>query len=98
MACKQCKKVFRKDSRYLVYIEKQGFNIYFIYYRVDNEESDEYCPYCDNHYVLPAQEPQDSQNIDFAELLQEQLLQFNDPRMKAKFADFDEELEALMQE
>ncbi|KAL5504384.1 hypothetical protein ACEPAH_8458 [Sanghuangporus vaninii] len=23
------------------------------------EESDEYCPYCDNHYVLPAETPQE---------------------------------------
>lgn len=94
MACKQCKKVFRKDSRY-----KKKFTIhcYLNICRVDNDESDEYCPYCDNHYVLPAEEPE-AQNIDFAELLQQQLLQFNDPRMKAKFADLDQELEALLQE
>ena len=22
------------------------------------DESDEYCPHCDNHYILPAHEPQ----------------------------------------
>ena len=65
--------------------------------RNDNEESDEYCPHCDNHYVLPAVQP-DNENLNFAELLQQQLLQFNDPRMKAKFADLDEEFEALLQE
>ena len=35
MACKKCKKVFRKD--------------------VSNfDESDEFCPGCDNHYVIEA--------------------------------------------
>ena len=63
--------------------------------RIDNDESDEYCPYCDNHYVLPAQEPE---SINLAELLQQQLLQFNDPRMKTKFSDFDEEFEAMLQD
>ncbi|KAI9360423.1 CHY zinc finger-domain-containing protein [Zopfochytrium polystomum] len=39
MACKKCRKVFRKDmSNY--------------------DESDEYCPNCDNHYVLEAKTPQ----------------------------------------
>lgn len=80
MACKSCKKVFRKDSR------------------LDNDESDEYCPYCDNLYVLPAQEPENSQNVILSELLQQQFIQFNDPRMKSKFPDVDEEFEALLQE
>lgn len=61
---------------------------------MDNDESDEYCPYCDNHYVLPAVEPE-SQSINLSELLQQQLY---DPRMKSKFADLDEEFEALLQE
>ena len=35
LACKKCKKTFRKDvSEY--------------------EEADEYCPHCDNHYVIEA--------------------------------------------
>ena len=73
------------------------FKLILFHFRLDNDESDEYCPYCDNHYVLPAVEPED-QNINLSELLQQQLLQFNDPRMKAKFADLDEEFEALLQE
>jgi len=36
MACKKCKKVFRKDTSHAL------------------EEADEYCPHCDNRYVLEA--------------------------------------------
>jgi len=36
MACKKCKKVFRKDTSQAL------------------EEADEYCPHCDNRYVLEA--------------------------------------------
>ena len=39
MACKKCKKVFRKDVS-------------------DFDEADEFCPRCDNHYVVPASTPQ----------------------------------------
>ncbi|KAH9816763.1 hypothetical protein DFH28DRAFT_964382 [Melampsora americana] len=38
MACKLCKKVFRKPI--------EGF-----------EDADEYCPHCDNHYVIEAKTP-----------------------------------------
>ena len=68
-----------------------------ISFRMNNDESDEYCPNCDNHYVLPAVEPE-SQSINLSELLQQQLMQFNDSRMKSKFADLDEEFEALLHE
>ena len=40
MACKKCKKVFRKDAS-------------------DFDENDEFCPRCDNHYVIQAVTPQD---------------------------------------
>jgi len=36
LACKKCKKVFRKDTA------------------GELDESDEYCPHCDNHYVINA--------------------------------------------
>lgn len=78
MACKLCRKVFRKDAR------------------VDTDESDEYCPYCDNHYVLPVMD----YNIDAAEIMRQQQQEyerFNDPRMKPKFVELDAELEALLQ-
>jgi hypothetical protein len=102
MACKGCKKVFRKDSRYvshrlIVKLIKLISLLSPFFCRMDNDESDEYCPYCDNHYVLPAVEPE-SQNINLSELLQQQLIQFNDPRMKSKFSDLDEEFEALLLE
>lgn len=45
-ACKKCKKVFRKDMTYI-------FNIFSNY-----EEADEYCPNCDNHYVIDAETPE----------------------------------------
>lgn len=40
IACKKCKKVFRKQLE-------------------DLEEADEYCPHCDNHYVIEARAPQE---------------------------------------
>eukprot|EP00696_Hemimastix_kukwesjijk_P006618 gnl/Hemi2/18363_TR6094_c0_g1_i1.p1 gnl/Hemi2/18363_TR6094_c0_g1~~gnl/Hemi2/18363_TR6094_c0_g1_i1.p1 ORF type:complete len:111 (-),score=39.87 gnl/Hemi2/18363_TR6094_c0_g1_i1:163-495(-) len=39
MACKKCKKVFRKSPEQC-------------------DESDEYCPNCDNHYVIEAKTPE----------------------------------------
>lgn len=37
LACKKCKKVFRKD-----FSDEEA------------HEQDEYCPHCDNHFVIPA--------------------------------------------
>lgn len=50
--------------------------------------------------MLPAVEPdQQPQEINLSELMKQQLMmQFGDARMKAKFADLDEEFEALLQE
>lgn len=31
-------------------------------YRQELDESDEYCPHCDNHYVIEAIEPEDAQS------------------------------------
>jgi len=45
LACKKCKKAFRKDAR-------------------EFEESDEYCPHCDNHYVLEALEPKAALKVE----------------------------------
>ena len=39
LACKKCKKVFRKDLG-------------------EMEEADEFCPHCDNHYVIEAKTPE----------------------------------------
>ncbi len=81
MACKACRKVFRKDSR------------------ADMDESDEYCPYCDNLYVLPAKGPVEA-TISASELLQTPMF-FNDPRMKPKLLELNEidaELEELLRE
>ncbi|OLY85639.1 hypothetical protein AYI68_g174 [Smittium mucronatum] len=41
LACKKCKKVFRKDTEVIE----------------DSDEADEYCPFCDNHYVIEAKIP-----------------------------------------
>ncbi len=45
LACKQCKKVFRKDLTREI------------------DESDEYCPHCDNHYVLDADVPEEAGEV-----------------------------------
>jgi len=45
LACKKCRKVFRKDPS-------------------DFEESDEYCPHCDNHYVLEAKTPKAALKVE----------------------------------
>lgn len=50
MACKKCHKVFRKDTSY-----RTGSNSNVC--RAAMDESDEYCPHCDNHYVIAAVEP-----------------------------------------
>ena len=46
---------------------------------------------------MPAVEPE-AQGINLSELLQQQLMQLNDSRMKTKFTDLDEEFEALLQD
>ncbi len=82
MACKACRKVFRKDSR------------------GEMDESDEYCPYCDNHYVLPAKGPEEAMLARAGEMVQTPMM-FNDPRMKPKLLelnDIDAELEELLRE
>eukprot|EP00917_Polyrhabdina_sp_WS-2016_P024965 GHVP01053840.1.p1 GENE.GHVP01053840.1~~GHVP01053840.1.p1 ORF type:complete len:110 (+),score=14.93 GHVP01053840.1:2-331(+) len=48
MACKKCKKVFRKDMG-------------------DFDENDEYCPHCDNHYLIKAIEPKAALAVEFDE-------------------------------
>ncbi|KAF3479654.1 zinc finger protein [Arthroderma uncinatum] len=45
LACKKCKKCFRKDA-------------------AEFEESDEYCPHCDNHFVLDALTPKPVVNLE----------------------------------
>ncbi|GAD92075.1 conserved hypothetical protein [Paecilomyces variotii No. 5] len=56
-ACKKCKKCFRKDAsefeeRYVVVKE------HILAVAVsDKINSDEYCPHCDNHFVLEAKTP-----------------------------------------
>ncbi|PVU85449.1 hypothetical protein BB560_007010, partial [Smittium megazygosporum] len=47
LACKKCKKVFRKDPA-----------------AQETDESDEYCPFCDNHYVIEAKIPQMALGVD----------------------------------
>lgn len=47
LACKTCRKVFRVDTTY------SQLPLYFS--QVD--EADEYCPHCDNHYVIDAITP-----------------------------------------
>lgn len=54
--CKKCKKAFRKDARefedrwVILYIHIKGAIVL-------KNCSDEYCPHCDNHFVLDALTP-----------------------------------------
>ena len=52
LACKSCRKVFRIDTLYSKSLLHPS--------QID--EADEYCPYCDNHYVIDAVTP----NTNFA--------------------------------
>ena len=45
LACKKCRKCFRKDP-------------------TEFEDADEYCPHCDNHYVLEAVEPKAALRVE----------------------------------
>lgn len=55
LACKKCKRTFRKDATYIT--SKPQLYTYRLFHREGVEESDEYCPHCDNHYVIEAVEP-----------------------------------------
>ncbi|KAM5447380.1 hypothetical protein McanMca71_007923 [Microsporum canis] len=45
LACKKCKKCFRKDA-------------------AEFDESDEYCPHCDNHFVIDALTPKPAVKVE----------------------------------
>eukprot|EP00455_Lapot_gusevi_P026138 TRINITY_DN2759_c0_g1_i1.p1 TRINITY_DN2759_c0_g1~~TRINITY_DN2759_c0_g1_i1.p1 ORF type:complete len:127 (-),score=23.99 TRINITY_DN2759_c0_g1_i1:395-775(-) len=51
------------------------------------DEADEYCPGCDNHYYLPAVEPQEVQVVGVAM----DSGNMADPRMKTRFVDPDDQ-------
>lgn len=57
LACKQCKKVFRKD----------------LSTPQELDDADEYCPHCDNHYVIDARVPEAVAGLEA-----------DDPRMNGK--------------
>ncbi|GAA95613.1 hypothetical protein E5Q_02269 [Mixia osmundae IAM 14324] len=51
IACKKCKKVFRKDmERLMADPQAEGG-------AKGEDDADEYCPYCDNKFVLDAKTP-----------------------------------------
>ena len=61
--CKKCRKAFRKDAR--------EFEDRYASLPTDvnisqgaNAASDEYCPHCDNHFVLEALTPKASLNVE----------------------------------
>lgn len=58
MACKKCKKCFRKDTRFERFISLVSFFFLSEFPSSSFEESDEYCPGCDNHYVIEAKTSQ----------------------------------------
>lgn len=66
-ACKKCKKCFRKDAaefeeRY-AYPTSNGETVY-TRLTVHNLHSDEYCPHCDNHFVLEAVTPKPTLQVE----------------------------------
>ena len=89
-ACKKCKKVFRKDMTcvsklsYSLYIHRSDMSFQCRNY----EESDEYCPHCDNHYIIDAKTPQMGIGIegDDPRLVKDyrsKVTQFNEPDLMA---------------
>ncbi|KAJ5222125.1 uncharacterized protein N7469_011012 [Penicillium citrinum] len=65
-ACKKCKKCFRKDAsefeERFAYPARSSTYIKLIY--SSSSFSDEYCPHCDNHFVLEAVTPQASLQVE----------------------------------
>lgn len=56
VACKACKKVFKKDLQYSSMQILVTKCLPIICCRIELEESDEFCPYCDNHFVVEVSE------------------------------------------
>ncbi|KAJ9196663.1 hypothetical protein DTO164E3_6193 [Paecilomyces variotii] len=52
-ACKKCKKCFRKDTSEFEDSQRDIWPLQL----VTNVNSDEYCPHCDNHFVIEAKTP-----------------------------------------
>lgn len=78
-ACKKCKKCFRKDTsefeeRYVVvrayglagYMRGDTMHLQTYWPRqlVTKVNSDEYCPFCDNHFVIDAVTPKPALKIE----------------------------------
>lgn len=62
-ACKKCKKCFRKDAAEF----EERFVLNTIAARrsvADCDHSDEYCPHCDNHFVIDAITPKPSLQVE----------------------------------
>lgn len=72
LACKKCKKCFRKDVREFEewYVSRgKGCLDYHTFPRKLNLlRSDEYCPHCDNHFLLEAKVPKATSNAESAEV------------------------------
>jgi hypothetical protein len=96
--CKKCKKVFRKGLSSLIHIFTYGLNtintLIWLRYCVvvdmtDYDDSDEYCPHCDNKYVLEAKTPEMGIGIEGDDPRLNNRL-FKDPRMKLKQPSLDD--------
>jgi hypothetical protein len=61
LICKKCKKAFRKDAREF---EERSELTLFVLRVLADYRSDEYCPHCDNHYVLEALEPKAALKVE----------------------------------
>ena len=75
-ACKKCKNVFRKDLAYVAartphtplnrgtLIIASCSHYVNTHRRTRNfDDADEYCPHCDNKYIIEAEEPKDTTKV-----------------------------------
>lgn len=76
LACKKCKKVFRKQVE-------------------EYEEADEFCPNCDNHYVIEAKTPEQKGKlvIEFEQQKGHENKMFVDEREKQRQRVFEMAME-----
>jgi hypothetical protein len=63
-ACKKCKKCFRKDAQEFderLEIVSHSLSVSIL---LKGMSSDEYCPHCDNHFVLEAKTPKPTLRVE----------------------------------
>ncbi len=64
-ACKKCRKCFRKDTQ--EFEDRSGGRKRCCSHELTRTVSDEYCPHCDNHFVLDAKTPKPALKVEGAD-------------------------------